>query len=209
MKSRPWEGGIRVPLIARWPGCIPAGIVSREAVGAIDVFPTVCELAGAALPRDREIDGRSILPLLIRPGAPSPHDALYAMSGPQLHIIRSGKWKLHARTPGRAGVLDPNPDWTDPRGPDGITIIAQTEQANPAQHPGVESGDAPHAMMLFDLEADPSEQHDVAAQHPEVVSRLKAKFDEIDRQTPRFPPIQPAWKGLRDVRGGDLKYEPR
>lgn len=209
MKSRPWEGGIRIPLIARWPGRVASGIVSKEVVGSIDIFPTVCELAGAAMPKDREIDGRSILPLLTRPGAPGPHDALYAMSGAQLHIVRSGKWKLHVRTPGRSTVLDPNPEWIDPRGPDGLTIIAQKEQANPTQHPGVQTGDAAHAMMLFDLEADPTEQHDVAAQHPDIVERLKAKFDVLDRQVPSFPPIQPAWKGLKDVRGGDFEYRPR
>jgi arylsulfatase A-like enzyme len=209
MKARPWEGGIRVPFLARWPGRIPAGMVSREVCGVIDVFPTLCELAGAALPSDREIDGRSIVPLLTRQGAASPHDALYAMSGPQLHIIRSGKWKLHVRTPGASGVLDAGANWVDPRGPDGITIIAQFEQATPNQHPGEQSGDAPHPMMLFDLDEDPAEQHDVAAQHPDVVARLRARFDAMDAQVPRFAPVRPAWKGVRDIRGGDLKYQPR
>src|SRR5512141_3254799 len=45
MKARPWEGGIRVPMIARWPGRIPPGNVSREICGIIDLFPTLCGLA--------------------------------------------------------------------------------------------------------------------------------------------------------------------
>jgi uncharacterized sulfatase len=209
MKAVPWEGGIRVPMIARWPGRIPAGLVSREPAGIIDIFPTVCRAAGTDLPRERVIDGRDLLPMLSKPGGKSPHEALYAMSGTRLHVIRSGKWKLHVRTPGRSGALTAGADWVDPRGPDGITIVAQTEQANPTQHPGLQTGDAPRPMMLFDLDADPGEQHDVASAHPEVVAKLKAAFDKIDAEVPQFPPVQPLWKGLRNIRGGDLEYAPR
>jgi uncharacterized sulfatase len=209
MKAVPWEGGIRVPLIARWPGHIPAGLTRREPASMVDIFPTLCGIAGAEPPRGRVIDGLSMLPLMTKPGAPAPHDAIYAMSGPRLHVIRSGRWKLHVRTPGASSALKVGPEWVDPRGPDGITLIAQYEQATPAQYPGIQTGDAPHQMMLFDLEADPSEQHDVAAAHPDVVQRLKAVFDRMDVQVPQFPPIKPLWKGVRDIRGGDLKYEPR
>ena len=68
-------------------------------------------------------------------------------------------------------------DWIDPRGPDGVTILAPFEQPKPTEHPGVTTGDKPTAMMLFDLEADRSEQHNVADAHPKVVKRLKAMFD--------------------------------
>ncbi len=54
-----------------------------------------------------------------------------------------------------------------------------------------QDGDPPKAMMLFDLENDPSEQHDVAVQNPEVVKRLKAMFDQLNAQVPEFPPIDP------------------
>jgi len=210
MKARPWEGGLRVPMIARWPGRIPQGVVSQGICGIIDIFPTVLEAAGVRAPGDRVIDGRNILPMLSAANAPSPHEAIYAMSGPYLHMIRSGRWKLHVRTPGAGGSLDnAGADWVDPRGPDGLTLIAPWEQARPSQHPGRRDGDAPKPMMLFDLESDPGEQHDVAAQNPEVVNRLKAMFDKINAQVPNFPPVQPKWKGLRDIKGGDLKYEPR
>lgn len=63
--------------------------------------------------------------------------------------------------------------------------------------------------MPFDLENDPGEQHDVAAQNPEVVKRLKEMFDKLEAEVPHFPPIPPKWKGLRDIKGGDLTYEPR
>ncbi len=208
MKARPWEGGIRIPLIAHWPGHIPPGLVSREICGVIDVFPTLCQLAGAPVPDDRVIDGKDILPLMTKSGAASPHEAIYAMSGPQLHVIRSGKWKLHVRTPGSSTAIDAGPDWVDPRGPDGLTIIAQFEQARPNQYPGRQTGDAPKEMMLFDLEKDPSEEHDAAQANPEVVKRLRTLFDKLDAQVPVFEPIQPKWRGIRQIKGGDLKYQP-
>ena len=62
-------------------------------------------------------------------------------------------------------------------------------------------------MMLFDVQEDPAEQHDVAALNPEVVTRLKALFDKMDVQVPKFPPVKPAWQGVRRIRGGNLRYE--
>ncbi len=59
-------------------------------------------------------------------------------------------------------------------------------------------------MMLFDLEADPSEQRDVADSHPDVVKRLKALFDEFDVETPR---PEPEFQGIRRVKGGSLRYD--
>jgi hypothetical protein len=53
-----------------------------------------------------------------------------------------------------------------------VTILAPYEQAQPIDHPGLTTGDEPKPMQLFDLENDPGEQHDVAAQHPDVVKRL-------------------------------------
>ena len=132
----------------------------------IDVFPTLCALAGVPLPTDRVIDGKDILPLLTKPGAATPHDAIYAMSGAKLHVIRSGKWKLHVLTPGSSKAIEVGPNWVDPRGPDGLIMIAPYEQAWPNQYPGIQTVDAPNEMMLFDLEKDQAEQHDVAQRIP-------------------------------------------
>ena len=64
-----YEGGIRVPAIARWPGVIPAGVVTDEAAETLDLFPTFLSLAGVPLPTDRVIDGLNITELLINPVA--------------------------------------------------------------------------------------------------------------------------------------------
>ncbi len=99
--------------------------------------------------------------------------------------------------------------WIDPRGPDGVTLIAQHEQARPNQYPGVQSGDAPKPMMLFDMENDPSEQHDLAASHPEVVQKLKALFDNMDKQVPKTSRAQERHGagGVRRLTGGELRYD--
>jgi len=186
MKGQTWEGGIRVPMIARWPGKIPAGHVSHQPAGTIDVLPTVLTLAGVDVPSDRVIDGKDIMPLLTS-DARSPHEALFAMHGPRLMTVRSGPWKLHVQKP----PLWPKhlkSDWVDPRGPDGVTILAPHEQATPDDHPDVLTGDPPQPMMLFDLQGDPSEQDNVAAKHPEVVQRLQGLFDEMAAQVPPPPP---------------------
>jgi hypothetical protein len=75
-----------------------------------------------------------------------------------------------------------------------VTILAPYEQYQPSDHPGLRAGDAPAAMQLFDLQADPGEQKDVAAQHPEVVARLKALYDETNRLVPVPPAPAPKAK---------------
>jgi len=183
MKGRTWEGGLRVPMIARWPGRIPPGRVQNAIAGTIDVFPTVLATAGVALPKDRVIDGRNIMPLLSS-DAPSPHEALLAMAGARLMTVRSGKWKLHVHRPGGRVLGNKLDNWVDPRGPDGVTILAPYEQYQPGQHPGTLGGDPPEDMMLFDLEADPAEQHNVAAEWPDVVARLKRLFERMAAEVP-------------------------
>jgi arylsulfatase A-like enzyme len=206
MKGTTWDGGIRVPFIARWPGRIPAGRVTKEIAGTIDIFPTLLALAGAPLPTDRVIDGKDIFPVMTGAAA-SPHEAIFAMSGARLAIVRSGRWKLHVLSPGKESRYRQDPSgWVDPRGPDGVTLIAQFEQAKPNQYPGLLTGDPPREMMLFDMENDPGEQHDVAAQHPDVVQRLKAIFDKMNDAVPPPPPPR-GGRGIRRLTGGQLRYD--
>ena len=211
MKGATWDGGIRVPFIARWPGRIPGDRVNREVCASVDIFPTVCGLAGAAVPTDRPVDGKDIFPLLASATAKSPHEAIFAMGGPELRVVRSGKWKLHVRTPTPGfQYLDDEAaaKWVDPRGPDGVTLIAQPEQARPNQYPGVRTGEPGKEMMLFDLEQDPSEQKDVSDSHPDVVKRLRAYFEKMDAQVVRKgPPERHGASGIRRLTGGQLRYD--
>jgi uncharacterized sulfatase len=210
MKGSTYDGGIRVPGIAWWPGRIPDGQVSGELAATVDVFPTIVEAAGGRLPEGRKIDGENLLPLMTGKTSKSPHEAIFAMGGDQIRIVRSGRWKLHALLPrpGFRCMSDAEAaDWVDPRGPDGVTIIAQFEQARPNQCPGVHEGPEPAAGQLFDLENDRAEQVDVAAQHPEVVARLTDLFKTLDAEAPeRLQNPAPRSELLR-LDGGELRYD--
>ncbi len=95
-KGSTWEGGMREPCIARWPGHIPAGTECDELASTMDLLPTFAKLAGTQAPQDRIIDGKDIWPLLAaQAGAKSPHEAFYYYQMDQLQAVRSGKWKLH------------------------------------------------------------------------------------------------------------------
>ena len=150
-KGTAFEGGVRVPFVARWPGRIPAGLVQAEPAMTIDVLPTIARLAGAPLP-ERPIDGLDVSPLLFgEKDARSPHDALYFYYGSELRAVRGGRYKL---------VL--------PHG-------SQTLDGPPGQggRPGTYvTKDVP--LALYDLVADIGETTDVAAGHPDVVARLQA-----------------------------------
>ncbi len=110
-KGSTWEGGMRVPGLAWWPGKIPAGKVCREVASTLDLFPTCSLLAGAKLPADRVLDGVNLLPLLT--GAASVERGVYCYyRGAQLFAARLGKWKAHFFTQPAYGT--PKPEAHDP-----------------------------------------------------------------------------------------------
>lgn len=92
-KATTYEGGMRVPMLACWPGQIPAGVRSDELATTMDLFPTIVEMTGAKDPDDRTIDGADILPLLTG-GNDSPHDEFYYFRGSTLQAVRDETWKL-------------------------------------------------------------------------------------------------------------------
>jgi arylsulfatase A-like enzyme len=96
-KGSTWEGGVRVPCLAWWPGTIAPGQVSLELVSELDVFPTCIELAGAKVPAQRPIDGVSVAAVL-RGTGPSPRTHLYHYLDAELMAVHLGPWKLHLKT---------------------------------------------------------------------------------------------------------------
>ncbi len=169
-KGTVWEGGVREPFIARWPGQIPAGSVCTEPAMTIDILPTVAKIIGADLPK-LPIDGKDIGPLLRgEKGAKCPQEAyFFYYHTNELQAVRSGEWKLilpHAyRT-----MAD------QPQGKDG----------KPGRYRMVKI----EKPELYNLSSDMGETKDVAGAHPEVVERLqglaeKARGDMGDSLTRR------------------------
>jgi hypothetical protein len=144
---------MRVPMIARWPGRIPAGSVHRGVVSTMDLFATGLALAGARPPQDVAIDGIDLRPALFANQAVD-REAFFFYRGTRLFAVRSGRWKAHLFT---------QPAYGEPRA-------------------------TPHAPpLLYDLEADPGEAHDVAAEHPDVVTRLQALARAQEAACPPAP----------------------
>ncbi len=94
-KGTTFEGGLRVPAVAYWPGTIPPGTTYDDIATTMDILPTFAALAGAEAPMDR-IDGHDISSVLRGDvGTPSPYDAFFYYRGYELRAVRSGEWKLH------------------------------------------------------------------------------------------------------------------
>ncbi|MCL4217512.1 MAG: sulfatase-like hydrolase/transferase [Candidatus Hydrogenedentes bacterium] len=90
-----YEGGLRVPLIARWPGRIPAGhVVERPAI-AYDIFPTLLDMAGGDVPADRTYDGQNIMALLTDSGSIERNRPFFWVYFDNVTAMRDGDWKLH------------------------------------------------------------------------------------------------------------------
>lgn len=105
-KGSTWEGGVREPTLAVWPGKIAAGSACDAVAGTIDFLPTFVTLAGGTVPTDRKIDGKNIAPLLLGQTKQSPHEARYYYNGYKLEAVRSGPWKLRLESPPQLYNLD-------------------------------------------------------------------------------------------------------
>jgi arylsulfatase A len=96
-KGSTWEGGVRVPCLAWWPGTIAPGRVVQDLATEMDWFATGLDLAGAKLPADRPIDGVSLVTVLRGTGS-SPRDRVFYYLDTNLTAVRRGPWKLHLQT---------------------------------------------------------------------------------------------------------------
>ena len=96
-KGSTWEGGMRVPALAWWPGHVPKARTSDAIVSNMDILPTFAKLAGATLPANRKIDGQELSALLTGgTKIGSPYAAFYFYHANQLKAVRRGPWKLHS-----------------------------------------------------------------------------------------------------------------
>ena len=148
-KMSSWDGGCRVPFIARWPGKIPAGWESDELLSTMDLLPTLASVTDAKLP-DVIPDGSDASDFLTGKSETSPRDDYLYYSGCLLTGVRRGEWKL---------VL--------PRqnAPAGLGWWGRMIEEVPE-------------LSLFNLKNDPGETTNVADQHPAVVAELNQRIQQ-------------------------------
>lgn len=152
-KNEVFEGGMRVPLVARWPGRIPAGQRIEDVTAGVDLFPTLLGRAGVPLPADRIVDGLDLWPLLTA-RASAPERPIWYYQGDDLLAVRIGRWKAHRRH----GVYGGFPlSWS----------VAPL---------------APQGPWLFDLARDPDESYDVSQKNPEQLEKLLAAMRELESE---------------------------
>ncbi len=156
-KGATYEGGVREPFIARWPGRIPAGKVSPGVAGTIDILPTVARLCDAPLP-EKPVDGIDIWPLLSGSKQQLDREALLYFDNWNVQCARWRRWKLHFARYNSAAY-------------------------NPAPPGGRVNLPLP-VPELYDLELDADESYDVAPEHADVVAEIRSR---VDRMIEGFP----------------------
>lgn len=151
-KGSTWEGGVRVPTVAWWPGRIAAGAVCDAVAGTIDLLPTLVGLAGGAIPPEPVIDGRDISGLLFGTATESPREAHYYFAGYALQAVRQGPWKL-AIAPQRETM--------------GVETVGDDSKIVP---------------RLYNLDDEIGERTNLADRHPDVVARLRKLADTMNAE---------------------------
>jgi arylsulfatase A len=162
-KADIFEGGHRIPFLARWPGKIKAGSACGDTICLTDLMATVAAILGANLPEGAGEDSVNLLPDLLGTASGPLREATVHHSINGSFAIRQGPWKL-ALCPGSGG-------WSAPR-------------------PGRDSTADLPAIQLYDLGRDIGETRNVQAEHPEIVERLTRLLDRYvadGRSTPGSP----------------------
>jgi arylsulfatase A-like enzyme len=141
-----WEGGFKVPFIARWPGKVAAGSTSKQTVSVVDILATTAEIVGAPLPAKETgaEDSRSFLPVLLGSADAKGREDMIVHSADGTFAVRKGRWK-----------------WIE-----GVPVDEIAEGARKSRKDQFRS-------QLYDLEADPAETKNLSTEHPEVVAEMK------------------------------------
>jgi uncharacterized sulfatase len=174
-KGQPLEGGQRVPLLAAWPGQLPAGRVVDAPAMNIDVLPTVLSLAGLELPSDRVVDGRDLGPLLRGESEASPHEALFFFNANVIDGVRAGRFKFyrHVNEYVWPTPLDKPNTWTG-------RIAAGYRHTDPKT--GRSAALLTRFPLLYDVVADVDESYDLSEREPEEAARLLALVEAWERE---------------------------
>lgn len=161
-KGSLYEGGIRVPLIVKWPGKIKPGSVSNQPVLSMDFYPTFLAITGAKVPADKILDGENIMPVLTQTGSLAERNLYWHF--PAYLEVYKGMTELWRQTPGSAIQKG---DWK----------LIETFENN--------------KIELYNLKEDEYEQHDVAEKNPAKAKELLSDLQHWRQETHAFVPAQP------------------
>lgn len=156
-KNDTWEGGMRVPFVARFPGLIPSAQTCDGLATSLDLLPTIASLTGAALP-NTILDGLDVTPLLTGQQSALNREAFLYFNDIFLQCARLGPWKLH-------------------------TTRFNASSYSPAPNCGLENLPLPNPE-LYNVVADPQESYDRAPRNPAVVADLLARMNRLVQTFP-------------------------
>lgn len=169
-KSTYYEGGIRVPLIVRWPAGIRAGDTYGKTVSQLDLYPTLLSLAGEASVKTQVLDGVDLRPYLAGERSETSQPALFwCTESTVTWAVREHDWKL------------------------------VREDTDPTTLGGAYKGDAPRrfALQLYNIAADPEETKDLLSVEPEIAARLETRMKDFRASLPpslATPDVLAEWK---------------
>jgi len=175
-KGMTWEGGVREPFLARFPGRIPAGKVCHGVASTMDLLPTIANVCDVPLPKN-PLDGMNIWPLLSGGKPELEREALLYFDNVHVQCARRGKWKLH---------------------------VARYNNVAYSPAPAAGRTNLPLSQPeLYNLDDDPDESYDIAAERPEIVKDLQGR---IERLLAGFPePIQRAYRDTRAMKNQETR----
>jgi arylsulfatase A-like enzyme len=183
-KFEAWEGGHRVPFVARWPGRIPADSVSDQLISNVDLFATLAALTGVKLAMEDAPDSFNVLPALTgTPAQPVRDHAVFSASSPAHFALRQGPW-VYIGAQGGGGFKGTKVGEHALGGPAALQFAGQTNSdvANGSLKP-----DAP-SRQLYHLGDDPRQARNVIREHPDVAARLAGMLSTI-RSGSRTAPL--------------------
>jgi arylsulfatase A-like enzyme len=197
-KGSVYEGGVRVPFIARWPKRFPGGVVLDCEAQHIDILPTLCDLTGIDLPSERHLDGKSIAPALTQGVSVSPHKYIFHQWH-RLYGPRTG--------PDRCAILDVQRGYK--------LVVPHPEDLNADwDEPEKRFTNVGSPYELFDIRQDPGETRDLSPKLPDVVADLRKRYEEwyadvtAGQTDPRAAPIEVGRSDENPVRMSSVWGEP-
>ena len=179
-----WDGGIRIPFLAKWPAGLPNGTTYSEPVISLDLFATIAAAAGSPATAQ---DSVNLLPHLRGETDSAPHELLFWRAKPNM-AVRKGRWKL----------------WKVNKSDMDMTALTDVSARRLPMQAWPQ--DSPHGQLtlLYDLSADVGEQTNIAAEHPQVVEELEANLAAWNAEMGE--PSWPAFRSTLDEIDGEVVH---